>query len=63
MPALSYLCQMLSTFRHLFSRHLPWTMFCAVIVGFIGSQHVEALTSICRFWHMDEPGYHGTGSV
>jgi DDE superfamily endonuclease len=58
MPALSSLCQMLSTFRHLFSRHLPWTMFCAVIVGFIGSQHVEALTSLCRFWHMDEPGYH-----
>ena len=58
MPALLYLYQMLHTFRPLFARHLPWTMFCAVILGFIGSHHVEALTSICRFWHMDETGYH-----
>ena len=58
MPALSDLYQLLSTFRYLFARHLPWTLFCAVILGFIGSHHVEALTSICRFWHMDEPGYH-----
>jgi hypothetical protein len=58
MPALSYLSQLLSTFRHLFARHLPWTMFCAVIFGFIGSHHVEDLTSLCRFWHMDETGYH-----
>jgi DDE superfamily endonuclease len=58
MPALCYLYQMLSTFRHLFSRHLPWTMFCAIILGFIGSHHIEAVTSICRFWHMDETGYH-----
>jgi hypothetical protein len=58
MPALSYLSQLLSTFRHLFSRHLPWTLFCAVILGFIGSHHVEALASLCRFWHMDEAGYH-----
>ena len=27
MPALRYLAQMLSTFRPLFARHLPWTMF------------------------------------
>lgn len=58
MPALSYLYQLLHTFRHLFSRHLPWTSFCAVILGFIGSHHVEAVTSICRFWHMNESGYH-----
>lgn len=58
MPALSYLYQMLHTFRHLFSRHLPWTLFCVVILGFIGSHHVEAVTSLCRFWHMDVTGYH-----
>jgi hypothetical protein len=58
MLALSYLSQMLYTFRHLFARHLPWTMCCAVIRGFIGSHHVEAITSLCRFWHMDETGYH-----
>jgi hypothetical protein len=33
-------------------------MCCAVILGFIGSHHVEAITSLCRFWHMDETGYH-----
>src|SRR5262249_38891502 len=58
MPALTYLYQMLSTFRRLFARHLPWTLFCAVILGFIGSHHVEAIPSLCRFWHMDETGYH-----
>ncbi len=58
MLALSYLSQMLYTFRHLFARHLPWTMFCAVRLGFIGSHHVEAITSLGRFWHMDETGSH-----
>lgn len=58
MPALHYLFQLLSTFRPLFARHLPWTMFCAVILGFIGSHHIEAITALCRFWHMGEAGYH-----
>ena len=58
MPALLYLYQMLHTFRHLFARHLPWVTFCGVILGFIGSHHLDAITSICRFWHMDETGYH-----
>lgn len=58
MLALSYLSQMLYTFRPLCARHLAWTMFCAVILGFIGSHHVEAITSLCHFWHMDETGYH-----
>jgi hypothetical protein len=58
MPALLYLYQMLHTFRHLFARHLPWATFCGVILGFMGSHHIEALTSICRFWQMDEIGYH-----
>ena len=58
MPALSSLSQMLSTFRHLFARHLPGTMFCVIILGFIGRHHVEALTSLGRFWHMEETGDH-----
>ncbi len=58
MPALCYLCQRLLTFRPLFARHLPWTMFCAVILGLIGSHHVEGITSLCRFWSMDARGYH-----
>jgi hypothetical protein len=58
MPALIYLAQILLTFRPLFARHLSWTMFCVVILGLIGSHHVEGLTSLCRFWHMDAAGYH-----
>lgn len=58
MPALLYLIQLLSTFRPLFTRQLPWTMFCAVILGCIGSHHVEGITSLCRFWHLKEAGYH-----
>jgi hypothetical protein len=58
MLALRYLSQMLSTFRPIFTRQLPWTMFCVVILGLIGSHHVEGITSLCRFWHMDASGYH-----
>jgi hypothetical protein len=58
MPALLDLFQLLSTFRPLFARQLPWTMFCAVILGFIGSHHVEGITSFCRFWQMSGTGYH-----
>ncbi len=58
MPALTSLDQMLPTFRYLFVRHLPWVTFCVVILGFIGSHHLDAITSLCRFWHMDEIGYH-----
>ncbi len=58
MPALTSLYHMLHTFRSLFARHLPWVTFCVVILGFMGSYHLDAVTSICRFWHMDERGYH-----
>ena len=58
MPALTYLSHMLPTFRSLFARHLPWVTFCVVILGFLGSYPLEAVTSIGRFWHMDERGYH-----
>jgi hypothetical protein len=58
MLALTYLYQMLATFRHLFSRHTPWVLFCVVILGFIGTPYIEGLTSMCRFWHMEEADYH-----
>ncbi len=58
MLALTYLYQILATFRHLFSRHTPWVLFCVVILGFIGTPHLEGLTSLCRFWFMDEADYH-----
>ena len=58
MLALHYLYHMLSTFRPLFSRHTPWVLFCVVILGFIGTPHLEGLSSFCRFWFMDEADYH-----
>lgn len=58
MLALSYLYHMLATFRPLFSRHTPWVLFCIVILGFIGTPHLEGLTSLCRFWFMEEADYH-----
>lgn len=58
MLALHYLYQMLGTFRHLFARHTPWVLFALVILGFIGMPHVEGLSSWCRFWLMEEAGYH-----
>jgi hypothetical protein len=58
MLALNYLYHMLATFRPLFSRHTPWVLFCVVILGFIGTPHLEGLTSLCRFWFMEEADYH-----
>ena len=58
MLALRYLYQMLATFRPLFSRHTPWVVFCVVILGFIGTSHMEGLTSLCRFWRMEAADYH-----
>ena len=58
MLALTYLYQMLVTFRHVFSRHTPWVLFCVVILGFIGTPHLEGLTSLCRYWLMEEADYH-----
>ena len=58
MLALTYLYHMLGTFHHLFSRHTPWVLFCVVILGFIGTPHLEGLTSLCRFWLMGEADYH-----
>jgi hypothetical protein len=58
MLALSYLYHMLATFRPLFSRPTPWVLFCVVILGFIGTPHLEGLTSLWRFWFMEEADYH-----
>jgi len=58
MLALHYLYHMLATFRPLFSRHTPWLLFCVIILGFIGTPHLEGLTSLCRFWFMQEADYH-----
>jgi hypothetical protein len=58
MPALPYLYQMLTTFRHLFSRRTPWLLFCLLIIGFIITPHLEGLTALGRFWITHDADYH-----
>ena len=58
MLALHSLYSMLRTFRSLFARHTPWVLFCVVILGFIGTPHIEGRSSLCRFWLMDGADYH-----
>ena len=58
MLALSYLYHRLATVRPLFSRPTPWVLFWVVILGFIGTPHLEGLTSLCRFWFMEEADDH-----
>jgi DDE superfamily endonuclease len=58
MLALHYLYHMLGTFRPLFARHTPWVLFSLVVLGLIGTSHMEGLSSLCRFWLLEEADYH-----
>lgn len=58
MLALSYVYQLLHSFRYLFARHATWVVFCLVILGVIGTPHPEGVSAWCRFWQMGEPDYH-----
>ena len=58
MLALSYVYQLLHSFRYLFARHATWVTFCLVIVGLLGTRHPEGVAAVCRFWQMGEPDYH-----
>lgn len=50
--------QALKTFRGNFSRYSSWLLFCAVVIGFMGATEMIGVTSFCRFWLIDEAGYH-----
>jgi uncharacterized membrane protein len=54
----TYIDQCLWTFRSDFSRHSSWLLFCAVVIGFIAAPEMIGITSLCRFWLVDEAGYH-----
>jgi len=54
----TYIDQSLRTFRSDFSRHRSWLLFCAVVIGFIAAPEMMGITSLCRFWLVDEAGYH-----
>jgi hypothetical protein len=54
---LVYTYQALHTFRKVFSRHSTWLTFCLVVLGFIGATQIDGVSSWCRFWHLETPGY------
>ena len=54
---LTYIYQALHTFRKVFSRHATWLTFCVVVLGFLGSTQIDGVSSLCRFWHLETPGY------
>jgi hypothetical protein len=54
---LTSIYQALQTFRKAFSRHSTWLTFCLVVLGFIGATQIDGVSSWCRFWHLQTPGY------
>jgi hypothetical protein len=54
---ITYIYQALQTFRKVFSRHSTWLTFCLVVLGFIGATQIDGVSSWCRFWHLQTPGY------
>ena len=54
---LAYIYQALQTFRKVFSRRATWLTFCIVVLGFLGATQIDGVSSLCRFWHLETPGY------
>ena len=54
---LSYIYHILNSFRSVFSRQVPWISFCMVVLGLIGAYQMAGISSLCRFWQMNEAGY------
>jgi hypothetical protein len=55
---LAYIHAALFSFRSSFSRSTTWLLFCLVVLGFLGAEHVIGISSFCRFWGLGESGYH-----
>jgi hypothetical protein len=55
---LMYLYHALESFRSVFSRQRRWRVFCAVVLSFLAAPEMIGGTSMCRFWHGNEPVYH-----
>ncbi|MDD5269189.1 MAG: hypothetical protein PHO08_19070 [Methylococcales bacterium] len=54
----NFIDEALKEFETIFSRHSSWLLFCAIVIGFIGTTEMIAITSLCRFWMVNEAGYH-----
>ncbi len=55
---LAYVYHVLSSFRSQFARRRTWLLFCAVVLGFLGTSPVDGITAFCRFFHFGDSGYH-----
>ena len=53
-----YIDEALGDFRGDFSRYRSWLLFCAIVIGFMGATEMIGVTSLCRFWMINEAGYH-----
>lgn len=58
MLLLPYVYHCLGSFRQVFSRRATWVAFCLVVLGFIGTSDLMGISSLGRFWQMEEAGYH-----
>ncbi len=55
---LRYVYHALESFRSRFSRQRSWLLFSAVVFSFLATPEMIGVTSMCRFWLVDESGYH-----
>ena len=54
----NHIDEALKEFESVFSRHSSWLLFCAIVIGFIGTTEMIGITSLCRFWMVNDAGYH-----
>jgi hypothetical protein len=54
---LTYMYHALDSFHSVFSRHRTWLLFVMVVLGFIGAAHIDGVSSFCRLWGIQTPGY------
>ena len=56
-PVQQYIYHHLESFQSVFSRSGTGLLFCAVVIGFMGAGEMIGVTSLCRFWLLDDIGY------
>ena len=54
---LLYIYHIFKSLRPAFSRETSWILGCSVILGLIGCSEMSGVSSLCRFWGLNEKGY------
>ena len=55
---LGYVYHGLEHFQSVFSRQRSGLLFSAVVLSFLAAPEMIGVTSMCRFWQVDERGYY-----